>query len=169
MADSQHSTSTLQDETKALKADGEKLAAEKSALEKQLADLRSSATDATKSAAQLAQTEEQLRQAQTWKVHGALATENAQLKTRLAASVPVVISAPTRPNAPFPAPAAPPRQRRCRRSRTHVARDGRHATPRFPAYEYYGVSTRWPDILAANKDVLKDEKSLVVGRTLAIP
>ena len=34
---------------------------------------------------------------------------------------------------------------------------------------YYGTSSRWPEILAANRNVLVDEKSLVVGRTLVIP
>ena len=35
--------------------------------------------------------------------------------------------------------------------------------------KYYGTPGRWTDILAANRDVLRDEKSLIVGRTLKIP
>jgi nucleoid-associated protein YgaU len=35
--------------------------------------------------------------------------------------------------------------------------------------QYYGTANRWPAILAANSDVLRDERSLVVGRVLKIP
>ena len=35
--------------------------------------------------------------------------------------------------------------------------------------QYYGTPNRWPDILAANRDALRDERSLVVGRVLRIP
>ena len=31
--------------------------------------------------------------------------------------------------------------------------------------KYYGSSSRWEDILKANRDIVKDEKSLVVGST----
>jgi nucleoid-associated protein YgaU len=34
---------------------------------------------------------------------------------------------------------------------------------------YYGTPNRWPDIFAANRDVIRDERSLVAGRTLRIP
>jgi nucleoid-associated protein YgaU len=37
------------------------------------------------------------------------------------------------------------------------------------ARKFYGSSSRWEDILKANRSVLKDEKSLVVGSTLTIP
>jgi nucleoid-associated protein YgaU len=37
------------------------------------------------------------------------------------------------------------------------------------ARKFYGSSSRWEDILNANRDVMKDEKSLVVGSTLKIP
>ena len=37
------------------------------------------------------------------------------------------------------------------------------------ALRYYGTAARWPEILAANRDVLPDERSFVVGRTLRIP
>ena len=37
------------------------------------------------------------------------------------------------------------------------------------AVHYYGNASRWPDILAANRDVLKNEKSLLVGTKLKIP
>jgi nucleoid-associated protein YgaU len=35
--------------------------------------------------------------------------------------------------------------------------------------QYYGTPDRWPEILAANRDVMRDEKNLVIGRTLKIP
>jgi nucleoid-associated protein YgaU len=35
--------------------------------------------------------------------------------------------------------------------------------------KFYGSSGRWEEILKANHDILKDEKSLVVGSTLKIP
>ena len=35
--------------------------------------------------------------------------------------------------------------------------------------QYYGTTSRWPDILAANRDLLRDERSLIVGRILRIP
>lgn len=34
---------------------------------------------------------------------------------------------------------------------------------------YYGTASRWREIFAANQDVLRDERSLVAGRTLRIP
>jgi nucleoid-associated protein YgaU len=37
------------------------------------------------------------------------------------------------------------------------------------ALRYYGTATRWPEILAANRDVLPNERSFVAGRTLRIP
>ena len=35
--------------------------------------------------------------------------------------------------------------------------------------QYYGTTARWTDILAANRDLLRDERSLVAGRVLRIP
>jgi nucleoid-associated protein YgaU len=35
--------------------------------------------------------------------------------------------------------------------------------------QYYGTPNRWTDIFAANRDVIRDERSLVAGRTLRIP
>ena len=35
--------------------------------------------------------------------------------------------------------------------------------------QYYGTANRWSDILAANRDILRDERSLIAGRTLRIP
>ncbi len=157
LAVSLRSYSVLQAENDELKSRSEKLAAEKSALETSLAGVRNAATEA-------GPLRDQLRQAQAQAT--ALTAENAQLKTRLAAGVPVAISAPTRPNAPFPAASTPaPAAAAAPRSHIVVAGDTLAKISRL----YYGVPTRWPEILAANKDVLKDERSLVVGRTLVIP
>jgi nucleoid-associated protein YgaU len=34
---------------------------------------------------------------------------------------------------------------------------------------YYGTTSRWSEILTANRDLLRDERSLVAGRILRIP
>ena len=34
---------------------------------------------------------------------------------------------------------------------------------------YYGTTTRWQEILAANRDSVRDERSLIAGRALRIP
>ena len=145
-----------------LKAAAEKTAAEKSSLEAQLAV----AKDALPLAAQAAGLREQLRQTQDQL--GALALENNQLKTRLAVNpaapgtsnlTPVSVPTTLAPVAVPVAPAAAPR--------VHVVAAG--DTLSKIAVQYYGSASRWPDILAANKEVLKSEKSLLVGTKLKIP
>jgi nucleoid-associated protein YgaU len=37
------------------------------------------------------------------------------------------------------------------------------------ARRYYGSADRWPEILQANRDVLRDERNLPVGAALRIP
>lgn len=163
----------LQEENDQLKAAQEKLATEKASLEAQLAVAKNALPLADQAAAlheQLRQTQDQL---------AALATENNQLKTRLAvgaSSQGSVMPAPTYPGTPAaaaaltptpvktaPAPAAPP----AAGPRSHVIVAGDTLTK--ISMLYYGTPSRWPEILAANKDVLRDEKSLIVGRTLRIP
>jgi tetratricopeptide (TPR) repeat protein len=51
--------------------------------------------------------------------------------------------------------------------RTHVVAEGE--TLSKIAQRYYGSTARWPAILDANRDVLKDEKSMRAGMTLKIP
>ena len=156
------SYSLLQEENEQLKAAAEKTAAEKSSLEAQLAV----AKDALPLAAQAAGLREQLRQTQDQL--GALALENNQLKTRLAVNpaapgtsnlTPVSVPTTLAPVAVPVAPAAAPR--------VHVVAAG--DTLSKIAVQYYGSASRWPDILAANKEVLKSEKSLLVGTKLKIP
>ena len=153
-----------QEENDQLKAAQEKLMAEKSALEAQLAV----AKDALPLANQAAGLREQLRQTQDQLA--ALSLENNELKTRLATggiapgtgrseSLHPVSVPTTQAPATLPAPAPAPRM--------HVVAAG--DTLGKIARQYYGNANRWPDILAANRDVLKDEKSLLVGTKLRIP
>ena len=37
------------------------------------------------------------------------------------------------------------------------------------ARRYYGTADRWPEIVAANRDVLPDQRSFTVGQMLRIP
>jgi nucleoid-associated protein YgaU len=153
----------LQEENDQLKAAAEKNAAEKAAIEAQL----SVAKDALPAAAQVAGLREQLRQTQDQLA--AVSLENNELKTKLAMSpsapgtsnltptnVPTTLPPVAAPVAP--APAGP---------RLHVVAAG--DTLSKIAVQYYGSASRWPEILAANRDVLKNEKSLLVGTKLKIP
>jgi nucleoid-associated protein YgaU len=63
---------------------------------------------------------------------------------------------------PPPAPTPPPPV-----ARTYVVAEGDTLTK--ISRKFYGSSGRWEDILKANQDVMKDEKSLVVGSTIKIP
>jgi nucleoid-associated protein YgaU len=74
---------------------------------------------------------------------------------------PQAVSA-AQPPPPTPAPAPPPPA-----SRTYVVAEGDTLTK--ISRKFYGTSARWEDILKANSDTLKDEKSLSVGSTLKIP
>ncbi len=70
--------------------------------------------------------------------------------------VPVADATPARPTSPTGAAA-----------RTHVIAVG--DTLSAISRRYYGTANRWTDILAANRDVLIDERSLVAGKVLRIP
>ena len=80
--------------------------------------------------------------------------ELARANQMLAALRPT--AAPSRPVAPAGEPA-----------RTHTIAPGE--TLSSIALRYYGNASRWTDILSANRDVLVDERSFAVGRTLRIP
>jgi len=76
------------------------------------------------------------------------------------------LAAPTRPSSAPPGPdvvAAAPAPA----PRTHNVVQG--DTLSSISRQYYGTSNRWQDILAANRDVLRNERDLVVGRTLRLP
>jgi nucleoid-associated protein YgaU len=65
---------------------------------------------------------------------------------------------------PAPAAATPPPPPA---ARTYVVAEGDTLTR--ISRKFYGTPGRWEDILNANRDILKDEKSLAVGSTLKIP
>jgi nucleoid-associated protein YgaU len=178
LAVSLRSFSVLQDENAQLKASIEKASAENAGLTQQLEAARSSNASLQTQAAATAQIEPlrtELRQAQD--VSSQLSIENEQLRTRLALQSPSPGSsrpAPTRPGqamtaaaAPAPAPeeaaAAPPPPA----PKTYVVVEGDTLTK--ISRKFFGTSARWEDILKANRDVVKDEKGLVVGSTLKIP
>jgi len=178
LAMSLRSFSVVQDESAQLKASLEKANSEDASLSQQLdaarasiAALQAQAAAAALVTAQVDPLRSELRMSQD--EANRLAIENAQLRTRLALQAPgpgAFRPAPTRPGlapAGGPAPAeaaaapAPPAPR------THVVVEGDTLTK--ISRKYYGTSNRWEDILNANRDVLKDEKSLVVGSSLKIP
>ncbi|MDB6094285.1 MAG: Peptidoglycan-binding LysM [Verrucomicrobia bacterium] len=160
----------LQAENDQLKAEKEKLLADKSLLESQLGVAKNALPLADQAAAfheQLRQTQDQL---------AALSLENNQLKTRLSMvgnPSGSTMSSPTYPGTPAAAiataPAAAPVAATPAASvaRTHVIAEG--DTLAKISRQYYGTPNRWSEILSANRDVLHDEKSLVIGRTLKIP
>jgi len=124
---------------------------------------------------------DQLRQSQGSVAQ--LAQDNAQLRTRLALLGPPpapMLSSPTR-YAPPPAPAAAVKPASAQPSsastakpavaapaaRQHVVAEG--DTLSKISRRYYGTSDRWPEILEANRDILRDARNLPVGASLRIP
>jgi nucleoid-associated protein YgaU len=144
-----------------LKAANTQLAADKAAVEARLAE----AQIAIPIAAQVVALREQLRQTQAQMA--AYAEENVQLKSRVASGGAHSMQAAPSPapvsTAVVPPPTAPARSP----ARIHVIVSG--DTLLKISQAYYGTPNRWSDILAANRDVLRDEKSLVIGRSLIIP
>ena len=168
------SFSVVQDENTQLKASVDKLTSDNASLSQQLDAAKASIASLQVQAAATAQIEPlrtELRQAQD--ETSRLASENSQLRTRLAIQSPGPGSSKPTPMRPAqaaaasaaaaPAQAAPPPPA----PRTYVVAEGDTLTR--ISRKFYGSSGRWEDILNANKDTLKDEKSLVVGSTLKIP
>lgn len=194
LSTSLRSYSLLQDQVSQLKADADKSALEKSALATELdaanttiSGLRAQAAEAT----QVDSLRGQLRQTQD--ALAALASENAQLRTRLALAGPSPAGAsasPTRPGsadrlAPVdltPTPVPPPSAAKASAAspddsakpaaksaepRIHVVVEGDSLTK--IAKQYYGSANRYEEILAANRDVIRNENILTVGTKLKIP
>jgi len=194
LSTSLRSYSLLQDQVSQLKADADKSALEKSALATELdaanttiSGLRAQAAEAT----QVDALRGQLRQTQD--ALAALASENAQLRTRLALAGPSPSGAsasPTRPGSadrlapvdltpmPLPAPAAakpvagaPDESAKpaakSAEPRIHVVVEGDSLTK--ISKQYYGTANRYEEILAANRDVIRNENILIVGTKLKIP
>ncbi len=126
------------------------------------------------SAAQISALRDELRQTQAQ--IDALASENAQLKTRLALAGPppgTTLATPIRPGTARAATAAPapvtenPSAAPATAPRTHVVVAGDNLARL--ARQYYGNANRWDEILRANRDVIKNENVLPLGATLQIP
>ena len=140
----------------------------------------SAARTSSEAASQISALYDELRQTQAQAT--SLASENAQLKTRLAlvGNPPgATMSSPVRPGSAragaiastLPAPAAtaptPVPASATPGLRTHqvVAGDSLAKISRT----YYGTAARWDEILHANRDVIKNENVLPIGATLRIP
>jgi regulator of replication initiation timing len=172
LATALRSFSVLQDENADLKSQLDKITSDNATFSQQLDAARASNATLQVQAAATSQIDplrNEVRQAQD--EIGRLASENEQLRNRLAIQSPgpgaarpmpqrpSQVSAPSAPAAPAPA-AAPA-------ARTYVVAEGDTLTK--ISRKFYGNSGRWEEILKANHDILKDEKSLVVGSTLKIP
>jgi len=145
---------------------------------KEMVLLRQASINAATEAVEL---RDQLRQAQGSVAQ--LAQENAQLKTRLALLGPPpapMLASPTR-YAPPPAPAAAVKSAPAQPASTAAAKPAAAApaarqhvvaegdTLSKISRRYYGTSERWPEILEANRDILRDARNLPVGASLRIP
>ena len=174
LSTSLRSFSVVQDENTQLRASVDKLTSDNASLSQQLEAAKASIASLQVQAAATSQIEPlrtELRQAQD--ETSRLASENALLRTRLAIQSPGPGSSKPTPMRPAqaaaasaaaaPAQAAPPPPAQ----KTYVVAEGDTLTK--ISRKFYGSSGRWADILNANKDTLKDEKSLVVGSTLKIP
>jgi nucleoid-associated protein YgaU len=176
LATSLRSFSVIQDENSDLKAQLDKLTADNATFSQQLTDARASIASLQVQAAATSQIDPlrtELRQAQD--ETSRLASENEQLRTRVAIQAPGPGASrpmPQRPGpmsaaaAPAPAPAAAPAPATAA-AKTYVVVEGDTLTK--ISRKFYGTSSRWEEILKANHDILKDEKSLVVGSSLKIP
>ncbi|HEY4989978.1 MAG TPA: LysM peptidoglycan-binding domain-containing protein [Opitutaceae bacterium] len=173
LATSLRSYSVLQDENTALKASVDKLTSDNAALTQQLDAAHTSIASLQVQAAMTSQIDPlrtELRQAQD--ESSRLATENVQMRTRLAIQSPSPGSSrpmPLRPGtaAAIIAETPPPAAAAAPAAKTYVVAEGDTLTK--ISRKFYGSSSHWQEILNANHGVLKDEKSLVVGSTLKIP
>jgi nucleoid-associated protein YgaU len=156
------SYSLLDAEADRLKAANAKLTAEKAALEAKLAELQA----AVPIAAQVAGLRDQLRQTQAQMA--AYAEENVQLRTKIGLGLADPNRVTPTPLAANPAPIPPPTGNTPAAQnspRTHLVAAG--DTLAKISQTYYGTQNRWTEIRDANH--LRDEKSLVIGRTIIVP
>ncbi len=171
------SYSLLQTENDQLKVTAEKLAAEKLSLENQLAASNGQAsalsdqlTTATATARLVDSLRTQLRQTQDQL--NAVIAEYSALRTRTAAgaaSPSSTLAVPTRPGTALFV-ASPPVDLKTPSApelRTHTVVSG--DTLSGIARQYLGNGNRWPEILAANRAKLPNDRSLTIGMTLVIP
>jgi nucleoid-associated protein YgaU len=104
-------------------------------------------------------------------LRGQVAELTAKLSTMTSAAAspaptPTVLTPPVAPSVPTANP-APSRPVSPPAIRTHVIAVGDSLSSLSRLY--YGTPNRWTEILAANRDVLIDERSLVAGKILRIP
>lgn len=172
LATALRSFTVVQDENAALKDSLDKLTAENSSLSQQLDAARASIASLQVQAAATSQIEplrSEVRHAQD--EISRLANENSDLRARLSLQAPSPGSNKPTPMRPGLAPAAPPAPEAAPAAapapKTYVVVEGDTLTK--IARKFYGSPSRWQDILNANRDTVKDEKSLVVGSTLKIP
>lgn len=177
LATALRSFSVVQDENSQLKASLDKATSDSASLSQQLDAAHSAIASLQVQAAATAQIEPlrtELRQAQD--EANRLSSENELLRTHIAIQSPgpgASKPTPSRPGrspavgaAPAPAPAAaaappPPAPK------TYVVVEGDTLTR--ISRRFYGSAGRWQDILNANRDIMKDERSLAVGSTIKIP
>jgi nucleoid-associated protein YgaU len=139
-------------------ADAKALSASLSASAAQAVEL-----DALRARASTAERTAELAQAE-------LARATQQLASRSVPATPLRVATAT-VNTPAPASRAPAETFASRstesagRVHTIAAGDTLSAISR----RYYGTANRWSEILAANRDTLRDDHRLTVGRTLRIP
>jgi nucleoid-associated protein YgaU len=174
LATALRSFQVLQDENAALKASVDKLTSDNASMSQQLDSAHATISTLQVQAAATSQIDPlrtELRQAQD--EASQLANENSQLRTKLSlqgvgpSSLKPVPMRPGTPEAaaaaapiPTPTPVAP-------ETKTYVVAEGDTLTK--ISRKFYGSSSHWEEILKANHDVMKDEKSLVVGSTIKIP
>lgn len=178
LATALHSYRLLEKENERLQKLAETLASEKTLLESQLAGSNANAAalgeqlTAAEATTRLVDTlRTQLRQTQDQL--SALVAEHARLRTQLVIAAPApgsVAAAPHRPAVvtagALPTGAAPVDLSTPERV-THTVAEGE--TLSGIARRYYRDSQRWPEIFEANRDLLKDERSLRIGMQLHIP
>jgi nucleoid-associated protein YgaU len=174
LATALRSFQVLQDENASLRASVDKLTSDNASMSQQLDSAHSTIATLQVQASATSQIDPlrtELRQAQD--EASQLGAENAQLRNRLSlqsAGPSSLKPVPMRPGSaeavaaavpiPTPTPAVP-------EMKTYVVVDGDTLTK--ISRKFYGSSSHWDEILKANHDVMKDEKSLVVGSTIKIP
>jgi len=164
----------LQEENDQLRQLAATLATERDLLKSQLAGATTNAAalseqlTASEATARLVETlRTQLRQTQDQLQ--AIIAEHSQLRTRMAiASSPPgsLTVVPARP-VPAPPPPAAPVDLRTPERVIHTVAEGE--TLSGIARQYYRDGQRWPEIFAANRTLLADERTLRIGMQLHIP
>jgi nucleoid-associated protein YgaU len=175
-AEAEARLSTAQSEASALRsqlsASGVELQDRNNSLAALQAEITRIRADSITQGQELLALRDQLRQTQAQ--YGAVAEENAQLKTRLAVVAPSpssVLATPMRPGSAaaqaaitLPPVLKTPAQET---GRQHIITDG-DSLSRI-SRKYYGTPDRWKEIFDANRNILNDPSRLPKGASLKIP